>query len=369
MAKYERVNKSVFAFGEGAGDGKRYAFGTSIKTDDINDNLNTSFKAGWGTSENSYPTITDFNGKDYTLSYLLSYLYQQGIAEYNANQNYYIGSFCVYNNIIYRSLTGTNDNPNIGNSPIIKSSWKNIFEDYANINGNIGNTFNVAPATAGNHAVNLSQLNAKSSDILYKIGSLKSQTDSIKKDFIITSDLIGRLLICDSGVNNITLPLTGVLKSGDLIYISNEKLDDIDFVLNGNNILLTKLPFIRALETVVLQYDGGNVYRFVYRSSNVPCYHRNGETLSHNTIYQASQNLRLIVNLKGVYRNGIKILAGHIADLSLTANVVGQVGDDINSNTKYATLIADINAGDYFKTVTDFTDAWEEISLNVYYCK
>lgn len=114
-------------FSENASTNESSAFGTTTNTDDINTLLNTNFQAGWenGIDEDGFPLRKWFNGKDKAITKLIAYLFQQGTPKYDATQKYYVDSICVYSGIAYISLTGTEESPNIGNTPSssIGTSW------------------------------------------------------------------------------------------------------------------------------------------------------------------------------------------------------------------------------------------------------
>lgn len=115
-----RFNGHVVPFADNATATNRTIFGDVTQSDDIDDNLNADFKIGWeivGINDN--PTKQDFNALAYTLGNLISYLYQQGIAVWNTNQKYYVGSRCIGSDgLVYKALTGTEPSPNTGNNPV-----------------------------------------------------------------------------------------------------------------------------------------------------------------------------------------------------------------------------------------------------------
>ncbi len=116
----DRFNGDVLPFGSSATGTERTIFGDVTQSDDINDNINTSYFRGWGiVGVNDVPTKQDFNAMAYTNSYLTSYLYQQGIPTWNTSQKYYLYSRCIGSDgKQYRALTGTLATPNVGNDPV-----------------------------------------------------------------------------------------------------------------------------------------------------------------------------------------------------------------------------------------------------------
>lgn len=116
---FTRFNGNVVPFADDATSTNRTVFGGTTQSDLIDDNLNTNFKKGWeivGLNDN--PTREDFNGMGYTLGALTAYLYEMGISEWNASQNYRANSRVTGSDgKIYKSLTGTTGTPNAGNNP------------------------------------------------------------------------------------------------------------------------------------------------------------------------------------------------------------------------------------------------------------
>jgi len=114
-----RFNGNVVPFADDSTSTNRTVFGGVTQSDAIDDNLNADFKKGWeivGLNDN--PTREDFNAMGYTLGALTAYLYEMGISEWNASQNYRANSRVTGSDgKIYKSLTGTTGTPNVGNNP------------------------------------------------------------------------------------------------------------------------------------------------------------------------------------------------------------------------------------------------------------
>ena len=127
-----RLNKNVVPFAQDATAGKRYVFGETVASDDINDNINANIIKGWeaGLDANGKPPMAWFNSVMYAATQLVAYLYQNGIAEYEASQEYFTGSVCVKNGTIYVSTLGDATSPNIGNIPSSSSAWDKIDAGY-----------------------------------------------------------------------------------------------------------------------------------------------------------------------------------------------------------------------------------------------
>lgn len=114
MAKIVRYNGNLQAFASAAPGTERTIFGDITQADDLTSQINADFLRGWGiVGPSDQPTLEDFNAVGYTLGQLLAYLHQMGIAEYNATQEYHLGSQVVVGGIVYTSLINTN----VGNTP------------------------------------------------------------------------------------------------------------------------------------------------------------------------------------------------------------------------------------------------------------
>lgn len=129
---FERFNGNVVPFADESTSTNRTVFGSETQSDDIDDNLNADFKKGWeivGLNDN--PTREDFNAMGYTLGYLTSYLYQNGVAEYNLLQEYKTNSIAIgADGNIYQSLV---DN-NIGNVLTDTTKWVCIASKNSTVN-------------------------------------------------------------------------------------------------------------------------------------------------------------------------------------------------------------------------------------------
>lgn len=110
MSKLERYNGTIAAFASDAQGQERTSFGTETITDDINQQINAFFKRGWGiVGSADQPSIQDFNALGFTTTQLLAYLYQQGVAAYNPDQEYYKESVVMHNGSLWVSLVDLPD--------------------------------------------------------------------------------------------------------------------------------------------------------------------------------------------------------------------------------------------------------------------
>lgn len=121
MAKIVRYNGNLVPFASASLGTERTLFGEVTQADDITSQYTADFLRGWGiVGPSDQPTLQDFNAVAYTNGMILSYLHQVGVAEYNALQEYHIGSLCNVSGELYSSLT----NNNIGNTPSLSpASW------------------------------------------------------------------------------------------------------------------------------------------------------------------------------------------------------------------------------------------------------
>lgn len=124
MAKINRVNGNVQAFASAALGTERTVFGDVAQSDDLTAQFTADFLRGWGiVGASDQPALEDFNGAMYTHGQLLAYLHQVGVPEYNAAQEYHIGSITNSGSSLYVSRT----NNNTGNTPLTSpANWRNI---------------------------------------------------------------------------------------------------------------------------------------------------------------------------------------------------------------------------------------------------
>lgn len=121
MAKIVRFNGNLVPFASSSLGTERTIFGQVTQANDITSQFTPQFLRGWGiVGPSDQPTLQDFNAVSYTHGQILAYLHQMGIAEYNAAQEYHIGSLCNVGGIIYSSRVDSN----VGNAPASSpSSW------------------------------------------------------------------------------------------------------------------------------------------------------------------------------------------------------------------------------------------------------
>lgn len=102
--------------------------GTYVATNDVATlQALPAYTRGWGgavISENNFPTLEDMNAVQRVQSYQTGYLFQEGIAEYDENTEYGLGSLCKIINgtnvKIYQSLI----NENVGRPITDNTAWQ-----------------------------------------------------------------------------------------------------------------------------------------------------------------------------------------------------------------------------------------------------
>lgn len=119
-------------FGSSALSAELTVFGGSTPSTNIDDILNsTEAERGWGTvGANGFPPMEWFNALGYALSYYSAYIMQSGIPAWTSLQNYYVNSYAVGSDgKLYRSKTGINGTPNVGNNPVgDTTNWESAFD-------------------------------------------------------------------------------------------------------------------------------------------------------------------------------------------------------------------------------------------------
>jgi len=127
MAKINRISGDFKAFGSAAVGTERTVFGGVTQSDIIDDNITANFLRGWGiVGVNENPTKQDFNALGFTLSQVLAYLHQQGVASWDTLQEYNVDAITTKSGVIYISQSDAN----IGNDPATDSgaNWLSVTE-------------------------------------------------------------------------------------------------------------------------------------------------------------------------------------------------------------------------------------------------
>lgn len=120
MPKIDRYNGNLKAFASEQQTNERTLFGQTAIANDLTSQVTAQFLRGWGiVGPSDQPSLQDFNAAMYTNGQLLAYLHQMGVAEYNATQEYYLGSVTQVGGVIYISL----QNANTGRAPASNPAW------------------------------------------------------------------------------------------------------------------------------------------------------------------------------------------------------------------------------------------------------
>lgn len=122
MAKITRYNGNLVPFASASLGTERTIFGGEVQANDITSQFTPDFLRGWGiVGPSDHPELQDFNAVSYTHGQILSYLHQMGVPEYNAAQEYHVGSVTTIGVNLYVSLTNNNTGNNPSSSP---TNWK-----------------------------------------------------------------------------------------------------------------------------------------------------------------------------------------------------------------------------------------------------
>lgn len=122
MPKITRYQGNLKAFASEQLGTERTLFGELTFADDLTSQFTPDFLRGWGiVSPSDQPSLNDFNAAMYTNGMLSAYLHQMGVAEYNAEQEYYVDSITTSGGALYISLV----NANTGNDPATSpAQWR-----------------------------------------------------------------------------------------------------------------------------------------------------------------------------------------------------------------------------------------------------
>jgi len=135
MAKLSRVLQKVFGSSGGSsefGEIGSLAAGAAVYSKDLDTIQSlTQYLSGLFAITNSGaepPRIQDINALYLLITSQLKYIFQAGVPEYIATEEYYIGSICQVAGVLYTSLTGTNGSPNTGNDVSDTDNWKKTLD-------------------------------------------------------------------------------------------------------------------------------------------------------------------------------------------------------------------------------------------------
>lgn len=115
MAKITRAHQKVFCDGVAATEniakfGSLKAAAVVYSKDPAVIQALAAYDEGWASAvvANNAPAMQDENALFFLITRQLAYLFQAGIAEWDADTVYYTGSFCSSAGIVYRSLVADN---------------------------------------------------------------------------------------------------------------------------------------------------------------------------------------------------------------------------------------------------------------------
>lgn len=114
MAKLPRIFAKLFGSGAGVDQisvfGSKFAGSPAFTTDPDTAQSLSNFLTGWAGAAigGNAPAIEDVNAVFFVLSYLLCYLQQAGVPEWDASTIYYTGSLANSGGVLYISLTDNN---------------------------------------------------------------------------------------------------------------------------------------------------------------------------------------------------------------------------------------------------------------------
>ena len=130
-----RITQKIFA--QNAAEDDLLQFGSVLSgnatpSTSIAETQTEAYQTGWRSaviSDRNYPTLGEMNAVQQVPTQQLAYLFQKGIAEWDASTTYFANvSYCQVNGVIYKSLT---DN-NIGNNPTTDNGTNWIIADLSN---------------------------------------------------------------------------------------------------------------------------------------------------------------------------------------------------------------------------------------------
>lgn len=148
MAKIKRLsdNVNVTSFAKTYQNQEKTVYNELTESDSLDVNVNASYKIGLGIyDDNNFPNLEDFNGFNFTINELTSYLYQVGLSNWTVSQEYFLNSIVIHNNTIYVSQEDNNiaNNPEIISNDYNLSASESIGADAGTFLISLGNNFYV----------------------------------------------------------------------------------------------------------------------------------------------------------------------------------------------------------------------------------
>lgn len=239
MAQITRYDGNMKPFAQDALGTERTVFGDTTQSDALDDNINTDFFRGWGiVGVNELPTKQDFNALAFTTTALSSYLYQRGIPEYQAAQEFFEGSITFEDGLLYKAVQdttgdlpsdddGTNWNEFLGvtvydavttyhtDSIVLKRGTSEIYQSIGD--GNVGNALPDKEDDANwSYVGDLSTLTESASLFNYKSGLIlaNNSTDS-------EHDLDIGAGVCSDTTNAVSIDILSALtKRADASWVA-----------------------------------------------------------------------------------------------------------------------------------------------------
>jgi len=154
MAKITRYNGNLKSFGADSTSTNRTVFGDTSQSDTLDDNLNTEFFEGWEiVGTNDAPPKNWFNAVGYTLGQLLAYIHQIGVPEWNAAQEYAIGSSATFDGDVYICRTATHVSASDPSGDA--TNWKRSLNVLDLVNTALTGNPTAPTQTAGNNSTRL----------------------------------------------------------------------------------------------------------------------------------------------------------------------------------------------------------------------
>jgi len=257
MAKIVRFNGNLVSFASGATGSERTVFGdAATQSDTLDDNVNSDFIRGWanGLNPSGFPPSQYFNAATFTVSQLLAYLHQMGVAEWNSAQEYYPGSTTIRNGKLYQSKT-----TNVNKDPLTDTSdWlditivkKNLLEEsnFMLSASNVGFDLSVA----GNYSigdipgVNMEIVTAGVTNLIYDSDGLKwSGTGQVRLKYpkipgVALADLTASIIVTDNS------------QIEDILYASKSE-DSTNYYVTLLPAAITDKTAIRAVKLEINVY-------------------------------------------------------------------------------------------------------------------
>lgn len=336
MAKINRFNGDVQAFGSNSEAGEFYTFGSTIDTSrDFDNLLNSEFLRGWGViGPSEVPPLEWFNAIGFTATQFASYLHQMGVAEWNSLQEYPTeGGLVVHNGKVWKRGSSWA----LGDEPEVSNNWLLILDTES-----VGDSIYVENRFKGNQNWNVA---GSSGDPL---------PDGTPRTYTVGSEVVADVEVITNDAEQITYT-SGVINSGNNTGILRRRYakDAAGLITKTSQHAGIKLPDGSQLQALVddiatngvrITEDGSDVvvdvdlsvitggFLFFGLSNERGIWASVNDSESKSVLHNHYLALRTVQDVSGSRVSGVTYTNLTPTDIELQIWFTGSVGNEVSAD-------------------------------------